>query len=334
MITGIDISRHQGAVNLDAIKNDKNISFVIVRAGYGGGSDDQLIRNRDGLRARGVPLGFYFFAYPGRSSGRTQAEEFAKAVGPLQPGEFVALDIENEPVYGRNLIPSDVQWCVEFLDRATELFGCKPMIYMDGGVKAKFDWNPVQDKDYGLWAAHWGSNNGQVTSDPNPAPWEFWALHQYTSKANMGGISPVDANRFNGTIDQLKKYGAAGGTVPTPPPNPTPAPKPPVTYTVQKGDTLSGIAAKYGMSWQQLYEQNKAVIGPDPNKIYPGQVLTISGGSGGVPAHQYYTVQRGDSLSSIATKYGTTWQQLYEWNKGVIGPDPNKIYPGQKLRVK
>nr|DAJ39001.1 MAG TPA: LysM [Caudoviricetes sp.] len=46
-------------------------------------------------------------------------------------------------------------------------------------------------------------------------------------------------------------------------------------YTVQEGDTLSGIAARYGMSWQTLYAQNKFVIGNNPDIIIPGQVLTI-----------------------------------------------------------
>lgn len=48
-----------------------------------------------------------------------------------------------------------------------------------------------------------------------------------------------------------------------------------ITYTVQEGDTLEGIASKYGMSWQQLYAKNKFVIGNNPNIIIPGQVLTI-----------------------------------------------------------
>lgn len=48
-----------------------------------------------------------------------------------------------------------------------------------------------------------------------------------------------------------------------------------ITYTVKSGDTLSGIAAKYGMSWQELYAKNKFVIGNNPNLIKPGQVLTI-----------------------------------------------------------
>lgn len=48
-----------------------------------------------------------------------------------------------------------------------------------------------------------------------------------------------------------------------------------ITYTVKKGDTLSGIAAKYGMTWQQVYARNKFVIGNNPNIIKPGQVLVI-----------------------------------------------------------
>lgn len=46
------------------------------------------------------------------------------------------------------------------------------------------------------------------------------------------------------------------------------------TYTVQKGDTLSGIAKKLGISnWNTLYNNNKDVIGSNPNLIKPGQVL-------------------------------------------------------------
>lgn len=50
----------------------------------------------------------------------------------------------------------------------------------------------------------------------------------------------------------------------------------PRTYTVQPGDTLSGIAAKLGLpDWRQLYEANAGVIGPDPDLIHPGQVLAV-----------------------------------------------------------
>lgn len=47
------------------------------------------------------------------------------------------------------------------------------------------------------------------------------------------------------------------------------------TYIVRSGDTLSGIASKYGMSWQTLYAKNRAIIGANPNIIREGQRLII-----------------------------------------------------------
>ena len=46
------------------------------------------------------------------------------------------------------------------------------------------------------------------------------------------------------------------------------------TYTVQSGDNLSKIGSKYGVSWQQIFEANRDKLN-DPDKIYPGQELTI-----------------------------------------------------------
>ena len=48
------------------------------------------------------------------------------------------------------------------------------------------------------------------------------------------------------------------------------------TYTVQSGDNLSKIGAKYGITWQAVFEANKDKIS-DPDKIFPGQELTIPG---------------------------------------------------------
>ena len=46
------------------------------------------------------------------------------------------------------------------------------------------------------------------------------------------------------------------------------------TYTVQSGDSLSKIGSKHGVSWQQIFEANRDKLN-DPDKIYPGQELTI-----------------------------------------------------------
>lgn len=119
------------------------------------------------------------------------------------------------------------------------------------------------------------------------------------------------------------------GTVPS---TPIPAPQPvehvghPATgtYTVQSGDTLSGIAAKFGTTYQNLAAING--IG-DPNHIWPGQVLKVTGTAS---QESTYYVQAGDTLSSIATKFGTTVSNLVSLNHI---SNPNVIYVGQKIYV-
>lgn len=98
------------------------------------------------------------------------------------------------------------------------------------------------------------------------------------------------------------------------------------TYTVQPGDTLSGIAAKLGVAQSQISGFHSG----NPNLIYPGEVLSVSGGSP-QPSAEYYTVQSGDNLSAIAARYGTSWQHIRDLNGLAY---PNLIYPGQRLRVK
>ncbi|WP_143677414.1 LysM peptidoglycan-binding domain-containing protein, partial [Streptomyces scabiei] len=45
--------------------------------------------------------------------------------------------------------------------------------------------------------------------------------------------------------------------------------------TVRRGDTLSGVAARHGTTWRQVYAANRAVIGGDPDMIVPGQRLDL-----------------------------------------------------------
>jgi LysM repeat protein len=54
------------------------------------------------------------------------------------------------------------------------------------------------------------------------------------------------------------------------------------SYTIKSGDNLSSIAARYGMSWQTLYNSNKGNLrSGNPNLIYPGETIQIPGGGGG-----------------------------------------------------
>jgi TP901 family phage tail tape measure protein len=81
-----------------------------------------------------------------------------------------------------------------------------------------------------------------------------------------------------GTVIKPSPFPAPVPTPPPAPPPPTPPQQAARTYIVQRGDWLSKIAPKLGLTWQKLYEMNRAVIGPNPNLIYPGQVLKYDRG--------------------------------------------------------
>lgn len=98
-------------------------------------------------------------------------------------------------------------------------------------------------------------------------------------------------------------------------------------YTVRAGDTLSGIAKRYGTTVAWLVQTNNIA---NPNLIYVGQKLKVPCAPTDPPQVRIHVVRRGETLSSIAARYGTTAAAIARAN-GIA--NPNLIYVGQKLRI-
>jgi nucleoid-associated protein YgaU len=107
------------------------------------------------------------------------------------------------------------------------------------------------------------------------------------------------------------------------------------TYTVQAGDTLSGIAqAQLGDAsrWPEIFVLNRASI-RHPDRIFPGQILTLPGDTPMDPPPRLYIVQPGDTLSGIAeAELGDAgrWPEIFALNRDVIA-NPDRIFPDQVL---
>lgn len=95
-------------------------------------------------------------------------------------------------------------------------------------------------------------------------------------------------------------------------------------YTVVAGDTLNKIAHGYNSTVANILKFNSI---PNPDLIRIGQKIIVPLSP---PEAIVYTVKRGDSLYSIAKKYGTYVDNLIKYN---YLTQPYIIYPGQQLVV-
>jgi murein DD-endopeptidase MepM/ murein hydrolase activator NlpD len=94
-------------------------------------------------------------------------------------------------------------------------------------------------------------------------------------------------------------------------------------YTVEQGDTLSGIASKFDLTWESILWGNSDVLKDDPNFLKPGQVLYILPVNG-----MFYKWNQKDTLESIAAEYNTTVDAIVDWPGNDLNPLDPVIQPG------
>lgn len=187
---GIDISSHQGGLNVGAIWAD----FVIVKATEDDDYENPYMGSQaQGTLGAGKRLGFYHFARPGDAA--EQARYFVDAVRGYLGKATLWLDWE------ANAVPQGPGWAKTFLDAVRSLTGSTPGIYMNGSAVNGYDWSAVA-REYPLWYAGGPdySDYGTSYSDPAVPSVAYWGsplIHQYTEDGSLPGYSgTLDLNRL------------------------------------------------------------------------------------------------------------------------------------------
>ncbi len=309
----IDVSEHQGNINWEKVKNT-GVVGAMIRTGYGikdpSQIDKQFYNNLSGCQNVGMPYGFYHYSYATNAAGAEQEADFClELITGSNPQYPVAFDMEEKSQAALGKIKC-AELTIAFCNKIREA-GYQPMLYTNLNWATNYiDMSRIEAEGIDVWLAQYN------TQCDYKGAYTMW---QYTSKGVINGIT---AN----TVDMnwcYKDY--TNGAVPTPTPQPEPSYD---TYTVMAGDTLSGIAQKFGTTYQELAAINGIA---DPNVIHVGQIIKLKGDTASTPqGGTTYTVQAGDTLSAIAAKYGTTYQELAALN-GIS--DPNVIHVGQVLKV-
>lgn len=317
-LKGIDISKWQTGIDLSKIDCD----FVIVKATEGIGYVDRKCDSfYQQAKRLGKKLGFYHFARP-RNDAVREAQYFYNNTKNYFGEAIPILDWEAEN-------KSDVAWAKRWLDEVYRLSGVKPVIYMSESVANAYNWSSVANADYGLWVAKYRDNNpdynynmANAGSRPKVKWWKFYCMWQWTSTGRLNGYSGnLDCNVFYGDGTTWDKYAGKSGTASKPAPAPAPAPARKSNEVIAQ-EVINGAWGNGEDRKKRLTDAgyNYTVVQAIVNKKIAARNQSV-----------YYVVKRGDTLSAIASKFGTTYQHLAQLNNIA---NPNKIYAGQKLRIK
>lgn len=176
----------------------------------------------------------------------------------------------------------------------------------------------------GVWAAQAGFSS-------TPARTEAAAATKETTPARLDNpdteINVLDLPPFSGgpyTVSQVERITEVHTIFPSRPRLSV------ITYEVKAGDSLFGIADKFGLKPETILWGNFEVLGDNPHSIDPGDILNISPIDGIL-----HVWSAGESLSGVAEFFNTTVQDVIDWPGNSINPDidleDTEIEPGAMI---
>ena len=225
---GIDISAHQGDIDLATLKNN-GVEFVIIRVGYGvsGTIDNKFTRNADLCKSLGIPMGFYWYSYALDVAGvEKEAEHFLNAIAPYTPEYGCWFDMEDADGYKKkNGMPSNEtlrDMCYAFCEKVENAGYYTGVYASESWFKNQLAGDRLSRFD--KWVAQWptsgGRQKGLKVSADSRSDVSLW---QFTSQAKITGYSGnLDADYAYKTFPNPSK---SEETVTTPDPVPTPTQK-------------------------------------------------------------------------------------------------------------
>jgi GH25 family lysozyme M1 (1,4-beta-N-acetylmuramidase) len=221
LITGIDVSHHNGDIDYRAVK-DAGHRFVFIKATQDNDFIDPMFpTNMARARAAGLAAGAYhFFDYT--LDGREQADHFidrVEAAGGIDGALPPVVDVECWAPIGPSIHAVSAARLRDFVERVYERTGVLPLVYTSVFMWREVVGNAEGFEDLPLWAACWGCDR-PISIAPGWAEWTFWQ----EGLTRIPGVGRLDGNYFDGSRKQLKALrtrpfsvgggvAAAGGTV-------------------------------------------------------------------------------------------------------------------------
>ncbi len=141
-------------------------------------------------------------------------------------------------------------------------------------------------------------------------------------------LPPFPGEAGQGSVAGISRLALIHTTIPTRPRTDV------ITYTVETGDTIFGIAERFGLKPQSVLWGNTYILGDDPHSLRPGQILTVLPSDG-----TYHRWSAGEGLNGVARGYGVVPETIISWPGNHLNPDilgdwaAPRIEPGTMLFV-